>query len=179
MLTSRDLMSWSLLVAVPLVAWLIWRRRPSKIRALAMATLAVYSAILAGLVFGGIPVDGELLELLQGESDPVSIWVPFKATIAVFRWDPGLGLLLVGGNLLLMTPLGYLLPHVSARFEHWKPVLLAAFAVSVTVEATQLGLSHLLGYDYRVFEIDDIVFNTVGAWLGWRLWTLLHGGSSQ
>jgi glycopeptide antibiotics resistance protein len=77
------------------------------------------------------------------------------------------------GNLLLMTPLGFLLPLLWERFRHLRTVAVAAFLTSLTVELTQLAILTLLGQTYRLFEVDDLMLNTGGAMLGWAVWRAL------
>ncbi len=67
----------------------------------------------------------------------------------------------VVGNLLLLFPLGALLPLRLRGLRTLSRVALAAFAVSVLVEGTQY-----LIHTGRVTSTDDILLNTAGATLG-------------
>lgn len=67
----------------------------------------------------------------------------------------------VVGNLLLLFPLGVLLPLRLRGLRTLGRVALAAFAVSVLVEGTQY-----LIHTGRVTSTDDILLNTAGASLG-------------
>ncbi|MFC5746426.1 VanZ family protein [Actinomadura rugatobispora] len=70
----------------------------------------------------------------------------------------------VGGNLLLLAPLGVLLPLLSARFRG--PVRLGVLAVllSLAIETVQ-GLA-VLG---RAFDVDDVILNALGVVLAYAL----------
>jgi len=70
----------------------------------------------------------------------------------------------LGGNLLLLTPLGALLPLLGRRLRHWIPVVLLSAAVSLVIEVVQ-GL-FIVG---RAFDIDDVILNTAGALLAYLL----------
>ncbi|MFF4778022.1 VanZ family protein [Microtetraspora fusca] len=69
-------------------------------------------------------------------------------------------------NVLLFVPLGFLL-----RYRHrlgLARTTLAGFAGSLAVELTQLtGLWGLYPCPYRLFDIDDLWINTLGAVCGW------------
>ncbi len=70
------------------------------------------------------------------------------------------------GNLAAFVPLGILLPALGGRFRRLATVLLAALALSVTVEALQAGL-RLASVSGRSFDIDDVMLNVVGTGLGY------------
>ena len=65
------------------------------------------------------------------------------------------------GNLLIFTPMGFLLPLLSRRFRRVWPVLVVGFVSSLAVETIQ--------FIFRVgsTDIDDLILNTAGAWLGY------------
>lgn len=71
--------------------------------------------------------------------------------------------LLLLGNLLIFMPIGLL---VSILFKDlrsgWK-MLLVGGVISLTIEILQLILA------VRVFDIDDILLNALGTWLGYLL----------
>lgn len=66
-------------------------------------------------------------------------------------------------NIMLFIPLGYLGPEIW-RKKSCKTVVLRAFLSSVLIEISQLVCS--LGY----FEVDDLIANSLGAYVGWFLW---------
>ncbi|MBR4435620.1 MAG: VanZ family protein [Clostridia bacterium] len=85
-------------------------------------------------------------------------------------------------NLLMFVPLGYLVPliidHYSNERSYSKPkskppikfifIILIGLGVSLSIETAQ--------YFFRcgVFEIDDLVKNTLGAAVGWFLYCLFN-----
>ncbi|MBO2455295.1 VanZ family protein [Actinomadura barringtoniae] len=64
----------------------------------------------------------------------------------------------VGGNLMLLAPLGILLPVVSTRLRGPLRLALVSGLISLTIETAQ-GLS----VDGRAFDIDDVILNTAGV----------------
>lgn len=68
------------------------------------------------------------------------------------------------GNIVLFIPLGILLPLASKRFHSLTPLLVFAFSLSLSIEVIQF-FSRFLG-NFRVVDIDDILLNTLGAFIG-------------
>jgi len=117
--------------------WLLW-----------LCMIAIVADILwltLGLVFGD--AGGTGLNL-----------VVFREIRRGLDRETPLGLLNVFGNLLMFVPFGALVAWLSRRRR-----VLAATSVgllfSVGIEVTQLGLG-------RVGDIDDVILNTAGAFLG-------------
>jgi glycopeptide antibiotics resistance protein len=73
----------------------------------------------------------------------------------------------IGGNLLLLAPLGFILPVLSARFERFRATLATVFGVSLGIEVLQLVASLLLGFAWKSFDVDDLILNTIGGVAGW------------
>ncbi|MGN1089770.1 MAG: VanZ family protein, partial [Huintestinicola sp.] len=67
-------------------------------------------------------------------------------------------------NCLMLLPVGFLFP--TAVKKDMKLVLLTVFAVSVSIELSQLVLKRGL------FEFDDIIHNTISGALGYGLFLL-------
>ena len=64
-------------------------------------------------------------------------------------------------NILLFLPFGYLLPLLWPRVDRWWKLLLCGLFVSLLIELLQLVT--LRG----MFDLDDLMNNTLGALLGW------------
>lgn len=66
----------------------------------------------------------------------------------------------IGGNLIMLFPLGLLLPIMSDRFKSLPLTTMTGFFFSVCIELTQYYTGRGL------FESDDIIHNTIGAFAG-------------
>jgi glycopeptide antibiotics resistance protein len=64
------------------------------------------------------------------------------------------------GNIILFLPLGLLLPLIFRVFNSWRIMFVAGFGTSFVIEVLQ--------YEYakRIFDIDDILLNGLGAMTG-------------
>jgi glycopeptide antibiotics resistance protein len=75
------------------------------------------------------------------------------------------------GNVLLFFPLGILLPLVWPRIRFWRGVLAAA-ALSAGIEVLQY-VSRAWG-SYRLADVNDVILNVLGAFLGLGFVSLLR-----
>lgn len=97
-------------------------------------------------------------------------YIPFKE---IFRYDIGSKLFYknIFGNVLLFVPYGIFI----ARYLKLKePLILViiAFITSLSIEVIQF----LIG---RVFDVDDIILNVVGCFVGFSLYTIFRKFGSK
>lgn len=76
-------------------------------------------------------------------------------------------------NILLLFPLIFQLLYLNPKLRKTKKVILLSFLLSLSIECTQLVLDFFFDFN-RVFEIDDLWTNTLGGYLAWILYKLLH-----
>ena len=76
-------------------------------------------------------------------------------------------------NILLLFPLIFQLLYLIPALRKTKRVILLSFLLSLSIECTQLVLDFFFDFN-RVFEIDDLWTNTLGGYLAWVLYKLLH-----
>ena len=76
-------------------------------------------------------------------------------------------------NTLLVLPFGMYLRYYFRR--SWWQTLLLSFGLSLFFEITQLtGLYGIYPRPYRIFELDDLICNTMGGMLGYFVAPVLH-----
>lgn len=64
-------------------------------------------------------------------------------------------------NMLMFTPLGFLLPLYSDKFKRFLPTFIVSFFVTLLIEVFQ-WVTHL-----GIFELDDLFHNTLGSLVGY------------
>jgi glycopeptide antibiotics resistance protein len=69
-------------------------------------------------------------------------------------------------NIVMMVPLGMMLPLLSTRVGSARAVAVAGAAASTAIELTQFGLEVFLNAG-RTADVNDIIANTAGAVLGY------------
>ena len=140
-------------MAAVVIGLLLVRRNRKWVRPLALVWLAalVYAAFLSR----------------QPYAAPRALLDPFHA-LKLFLKADNVALLRrlrslegAGLNILLFVPFGYLLPLLRKRADHWWKVVLCGFVLSLGIELIQL-VTHL-----GMFDLDDLMNNTLGALLGW------------
>ena len=152
------------------------RRRGDLGFAVAVSALFVlYLGWMTSAVFFPIPVEATV-RALEGPARPIDVQlVPLRGVEAVLASGMlGTIVWLVGGNILVFVPFGFMLPIVTPRTDGWRRAALAGLALSLTMEATQLAVSLLVGYAYRVTELDDVLLNVLGVLLGFSLYRLVR-----
>jgi glycopeptide antibiotics resistance protein len=84
----------------------------------------------------------------------------------------------LGGNLLLLAPMGVLAPIAWRAARPWGRTMAWGVVASVAIEVSQLTLGSLAGQFYRVVDIDDVLLNVAGVaagrllfTLGWPIWS--------
>ncbi|WP_273852889.1 VanZ family protein [Guptibacillus spartinae] len=73
------------------------------------------------------------------------------------------------GNILLFMPLGFLMPCVSKKAGSVLIVGLIGFSTSTVIELLQYFVAH------RIFDIDDILLNALGAMVGYGAFRIVLG----
>lgn len=134
------------------------RGRPAGLKHL--AAVAYLAALIQITVLRG-GVDWQAV--LTGERNALQL-LPLKTTLAEARLGAWPLIYHVCGNLIWFAPLGFLL-----RGRKWYATLLAGAAVSAGIELMQYAL--MTG----MTDIDDVLLNSLGALLGWRISRVLAG----
>ncbi len=134
------------------------------------ATEAFFAGYLSALFFTvflmGIPV-GPAREISATWAS-INL-VPGRTMVGVVRDFPERIVWQVFGNVLLFAPLGFFLPWVSARCRHLATTVSVGLAVSVGIEFVQLAML-VAGLSRRAVDIDDVMLNVTGAYLGFLVW---------
>ncbi|MCU6708542.1 VanZ family protein [Paenibacillus sp. J5C_2022] len=73
------------------------------------------------------------------------------------------------GNLVLFIPIGIFLPLLFKRLRRMIPFTAACVLILLAVETMQMLLK------VGSFDIDDIILNTIGAWLGLFFTYMIRG----
>ncbi|MEK5105093.1 VanZ family protein [Cytobacillus sp. FSL M8-0252] len=74
-------------------------------------------------------------------------------------------------NILLSIPFGFGLSYIK-KVVNLKTIVLAGLTFSFSIEMTQLIISLLIGYPYRIIDINDIMANALGAVIGYAAFLL-------
>lgn len=131
---------------------------------------SIYISGVISVVFFPFPIQKELIaDTITDNLGEVNNFIPFK----VF-WDQGgldftfaLSNIIkqVLGNVILFIPLGFFISlFKNVKLIH---VFMLGFFCSLTIELLQGVAGLYLGFFYRSMDIDDVIFNTLGAIIGY------------
>ena len=173
-----------LLIAIPvylLVRWLVLRKRNTKADLWRELWLLAGFCYLVVLLRVTVIPNWRILNMGDGTyrffigfGDPLPVnWIPFQTVWMYLRGDlsvnPGDVVMMsfanLAGNVLLLAPMGFLLPVLMKKLRSWKKILLIGAFVSLTLETVQ----YFIG---RTADIDDVILNTLGVLLGYCVWPL-------
>lgn len=123
--------------------------------------LLVYLAVLAGITL--TPLPGALADRTANFTPGASF-----ARYLADGIDPALARRQLGGNVAMFAPFGFILPFAIAAARKVMVTVPLALLGSATIEVVQATR-----VEGRVFDIDDVLLNVVGALLGLLLHRLL------
>jgi glycopeptide antibiotics resistance protein len=172
MSTSRFI---SLAIPVGILIALLWsaRLRDGWWRVVVRVALAVYLAVLVGLVFFPLPLPPWPVPLLVPVvalgpwPAPWANLTPFATIGPSLRLGPDwpqFWILL--GNVAAFVPLGVFIGLAWPERRSWRRAFAICLAATVSIELVQLGLSLLIGFPWRVADVDDVIVNVFGGLLG-------------
>ncbi|MDM5299939.1 VanZ family protein [Bacillus pumilus] len=138
----------------------------NKISFLSYILFSVYVASLVSLTFFPFPYQKKLIEIMiEDNLGTIHNFIPFKTIFGSLELGLTSFIKQIIGNVLLFLPLGFILP-ILFSFHQLRKVIYIGFLVSLSIELIQFGLGLIIGYNYRSFDVDDLITNTVGTFIG-------------
>lgn len=153
------------LVFIPYIAWSFRHGRTGVGHASIAAAAVLHAIALWTYTIAPFPSSRDL------SCDVGTQFVPF-ASVGVIDWSRGpVGVLSdrmlhqVLFNILLFVPLGAMVRYLLGLRA--RTVVLIGFAISLLIELTQLtGIWGIYPCPYRIFDVDDLIANTLGTAIG-------------
>lgn len=111
---------------------------------------------------------GEYINFIE----PVIILNPLYSIEIIYKHGGVMNLIYnLGGNLLLLMPMGFFISYYFSNiFNTLKRVFISIFLISLFIESTQVVLSLIVPNICRFFEVNDLILNSIGGVLGWKLY---------
>jgi glycopeptide antibiotics resistance protein len=130
--------------------------------------VVAHMAVVVALVLFPLPVQASLIAERAAEHLQENNLIPLVHLAAFARGDTSIwDAQQFVGNLLVLAPAAVWLPLLSPRFRTLARVALAGMVMSLAIELSQLAISTILGYTYRVADVDDVIVNTAGMGLAY------------
>lgn len=166
-----------IIVWIPLIVTIAFvqrRRNASLTRMLGLLLLATYVCQLVAVTLLPLPVQREVLAFERQDQFRHNSFVPLKSVSDVLaspladdRYRQ------LGGNFLLLAPLTILLPALWRRFRSPRAALMVAVIFPLGIESTQLAISTAYGFTWKIFDVDDLWLNLLGALFGYGVYTMI------
>lgn len=175
MLTGVIVYPAAALLAV-VVAWRAARSGQPAFVVAMRALFVLYLGWVAGATLFPLPVRSGVAELEAAGRGVTVDLVPLASIRDVLRHGTIFAQAwILGGNVLTLAPFGFLLPFAAPRLATWRRMALAGVLFPLAIELGQLAISLVLGYSYRVTEVDDVLLNLAGVLLGYALFVVVRG----
>lgn len=147
-------------------------------RPVAIALACAHIGAVVGVTLFPLPLDG--IDPFRAPYSNVQL-VPLATISLLLRGSQSARQL--GGNLLLLAPMGLLVPIAwRAARPFWRTVAWGV-VVSVAIEVAQFAVGATAGEFYRVVDVDDVLLNVAGVVIGrlvfavgWSVWRWVTPG---
>lgn len=91
--------------------------------------------------------------------------IPFQSICSTLKMGiTYTSLVQIGGNIVISIPYGVLL-YILGRKNGMQRFLLALL-FHLTIEFLQMIIGHIIRLTYRSFDVDDLILNTMGVYVG-------------
>lgn len=163
----------------PLAAACLWilvrgiRRGESRFGITVRMGTAAYVAAVPAVAFFPLPVQSGFLDFQRQMQFMHDQFVPFGSIGPALTGGLGSGeMLQVLANMAMFAPVGMVVPLLTGPDRALRRTVVAAAAGGIAIEVGQFAVSRLLGFTYRVTDIDDVILYLVGAVAGLGLFRL-------
>lgn len=129
------------------------------------------SVLIIMMTLFPMPVDPAVLQYNRSYGvEYINNIVPFRMIYYILKSETLGGMIYqLGGNIIMLLPLGYLIPMVTDKKIDLKRAILIMFCITFCIESAQLIIGKILNFNYRCFDVDDMILNTFGGVLGYLM----------
>lgn len=100
-------------------------------------------------------------------------FVPFKTTAETLQYGiTSTAIAQVLGNILISVPFGIFI-MIFLNKPKWWNMLLFALVLTLAIELSQMIIGFAINNMYRTVDIDDIILNVIGTYLGYGIYKIL------
>ena len=100
-------------------------------------------------------------------------FIPFKTIVSAFQNGvTTTAITQIIGNIALAVPFGIMVLMLF-KLPHWWQKLLIALSFTIAIESSQLYIGLFIGNMYRNIDIDDVILNLMGTYIGYGIYAIL------
>lgn len=160
--------SYNFLLVISLIVYIIYEiitlrkaEKVSKFREIVKAFFFIYFLMVIHYTFDSVFISDQINKFYFN-------LIPLKETIEMFRGNINIALYNVVGNTLMFVPLGIFIPVLFKSKGKISCILLYGFLASFFIEINQFFIK-----GNRAADVDDIIFNTIGAVIGYAIYKVI------
>ena len=144
-------------------------KKTSKQKLFIVSMIYFISVFIIMMTLFPIPVDPVVLQYNRDMGfQYINNIVPFRMIYYIVKSETLGGIIYqLGGNLIMLFPLGYLIPMATDKKIDLKRAIFIMFCITFCIESAQLIIGKILNFNYRCFDVDDMILNTAGGVLGY------------
>lgn len=159
-----------LFIYILFLIYMIRRAFPLKTQVL-YSCVYLYFVMVVSLAIFPVFIDKNLISQYAAEEEKIRMnFIPFASIYKLIeRGDFYLISRTIGGNIILLLPLGFLLPLISEKLSDWGKVAFAGLLLGIVIQLIRVILSLIYGFSYRPIDIDNIILNLIGCCGGYLL----------
>lgn len=172
MLTSFIMLPLFILIFIFLLIRLI-KKKYNIFVFLGQIVFLIYIFYLLKVTFFNIPYQKELIRDYHKDGYQLAYnFIPFKSIkeiIEMNRNNFSIILRQIGGNLILILPMGIYMSTVYNRLSKFKNFFIFIICIAASIEFIQFLLNIIVTVQFRSVDIDDIILNVIGGCIGYLL----------
>lgn len=179
MFTQESLFIFSSPIFLLFICIQLWRKRGVKL-ILLDALFFIYIVVMLSVTMFPIPFQG--LDEIGMNEGVKNNFIPFMSIVDILtneRLSFAIKLRQVGGNIVLFIPMGFFAPLLWKGLRKYRKAIVFGFCSSLFIEGAQGFVSLILGFNYKVMDVDDLLLNTLGFIFGFTLFYAFRWGTAK
>ncbi|HLD22055.1 MAG TPA: VanZ family protein [Patescibacteria group bacterium] len=139
-----------------------------------------YCVAVISIVIFPLPFQKELIEDSKAESFLHNNFIPFRSIIDIASNNSlFISMKQIVGNTILLLPFGFFTPFIWHSLHQFRKAFFVGLFTSTGIEIIQFCISFILGFTYKITDVDDIILNTVGFIFGYFFYKMFQAGSED
>lgn len=140
-----------------------------------LALISMYITLLIAVTLFPLPISKNLIELRRLDVVSTNNFIPFQSIYDLIT-NTNISTMLrnIVGNVLLLVPFGFLIPMLFKKLRNLKNIFIASLLFSFMIETTQFLISIILGFNYKIVDVDDVILNVMGGLIGYIAYKLIY-----
>ncbi len=136
-----------------------------------------YFYIISLLAVTLFPIPIKWLNEIWNYNKDTNNYIPFMSIIDIMsnkQLDITIKIKQIIWNIVLFIPMWFFVPLVWENKKYFKKTLLIVVLSTIWIELTQLFISFLIWFNYKITDLDDILLNSLWGIIGYFLYRMFQ-----